>query len=86
MIRDIAIIVFTSIFSIVVVVIGVLIVRLHRTVHRTAENAEAISGSIRAFVTVPINPIHTLTELGNYLLGWIREYRAKQRRNEDDET
>lgn len=86
MIRDIAIIVFTSIFSIVVVVIGVLIVRLYRTVHRTAENAEAISGSIRAFVTVPINPIHTLTELGNYLLGWIREYRAKQRRNEDDET
>jgi heme/copper-type cytochrome/quinol oxidase subunit 2 len=86
MIRDIAIIVFTSIFSIVVVVIGVLIVRLYRTVHRTAENAEVISGSIRAFVTVPINPIHTLTELGNYLLGWIREYRAKQRRNEDDET
>ena len=86
MIRDIAIIVFASVFSIVLVVIGVLMVRLYRSVRRTAENAEAISGSIRAFITVPLNPIHVLTELGSSLLVWIREYRAKQRRNEDDET
>ena len=85
MIRDIAIIVFTVVSLVVVVIVGTLMIRLYKTVHRAAENAEAVTGSIRSFISAPLNPIQTLTELGNYVVGWIREYRSKQRRNEEDE-
>jgi uncharacterized membrane protein affecting hemolysin expression len=84
-IRDLAIIVLAGVAVIVLLMGGVSIYRLSRSVHRTAGNVEAISAILLESVAKPLRNIPTIVETGRNVLGWVQEYLSKERRNEQDD-
>ncbi len=83
--RDIFIIVFTGIFSIVLLVIAILAFRLYRSARRVTGNMEEISGIVLDRVARPLTTLPPLIEIANYVLGLIQEFRSRGRRSDDDE-
>ena len=81
-IRDLAIIVLAGVAAIVLLIGGLSIYRLSRSVHRTAKNVEAISQILLESVVRPLRNIPTILESGRNVLGWVQEYLSKERRNE----
>ena len=64
---------------------GLLAFRLYRSIQRTAQNVEAISGVMLESVARPLSHIPTLVEIGRSVVGWVQEYRANQGREEEDD-
>lgn len=85
-IRDLSIIVLAGVAVIVLLMGGVSIYRLSRSVNRTAANVEAISVILHESVAKPLRNIPTILETGRNVLGWVQEYLSKERRNEQDDN
>ena len=83
--RDIFIIVFTGIFSVVLLMIAILAFRLYRSARRATGNIEEISGIVLERVARPLTSLPPLIEMINLALGWVQELRSRGRRSDDDE-
>ncbi len=83
--RDVFIIAFTGIFSVVLLVIAILAFRLYRSARRVTGNMEEISGIVLDRVARPLTSLPPLIEIANYVVGLVQEYRSRGRRSEDDE-
>ncbi len=84
--RDIFIIVYTGVFSIVLLVIAILAFRLYRSARRVTGNMEEISGIVLDRVARPLTSLPPLIEIVNYVLGWVQELRSRGRRSDDDDS
>ena len=88
LIRDISIIVAAAIFSLVLLGIGFVILKvylqLYPSVLRTARNVEQSSSIVLAVVSQPLSLLSALLEAGNRVWGLIESIRTKDRRNEED--
>ncbi|PKB83187.1 MAG: hypothetical protein BZY88_02510 [SAR202 cluster bacterium Io17-Chloro-G9] len=84
-IRDIFLIVSAGVLVVAVVLGGLVAFRLYRSIQRTAQNVEAISGVLLESVARPLSHLPTLVELGRTALGWVQEYRARQGRYQEDD-
>ena len=83
--RDIFIIVFTGIFSVVLLMIAILAFRLYRSARRVTGNVEEISSIVLERVARPLTSLPPLIEMINLALGWVQEFRSRGRRSDDDE-
>ena len=83
--RDIFIIVFTGIFSVVLLMIAILAFRLYRSARRVTGNVEEISSIVLERVARPLTSLPPLIEMINLALGWVQELRSRGRRSDDDE-
>ena len=83
--RDVFIIVYTGVFSVVMLVSGVLIFRLYRSARRVIKNMEEISGIVLDRVARPLTSLPPLMEIANYVLGLVQEFRSRGRRSDDEE-
>lgn len=70
---------------IVLLVGGVSLLRITRSVRRTAENVEIISGIVLESVAKPLANIPTILETGRNVVGWVQQYLSKERRDEPDD-
>jgi hypothetical protein len=89
LVRDITIIVAGGIFSIVLLIIGFLTLRMYRQLYpavlRTTQNVEQSSGIILAVVSQPLNLVTALLETGNRVWGLVEKIRTRDRSDEEDE-
>ena len=83
--RDIFIIVFTGVFSVVLLMIAILAFRLYRSARRATGNIEEISGIVLERVARPLTSLPPLIEMISLALGWVQEFRSRGRRSDDDE-
>lgn len=83
-IRDLFIIVFTGTFTLVLLVTWLWMFRLNRSVHQAGKNLEEISSIVLNRVARPLGTLPPLMDVFKYVLGWIQEYRSRERRDEDD--
>ena len=70
---------------IVLLVGGVSLLRITRSVRRTAANVEIISGILLESVARPLANIPTILETGRNVVGWVQQYLSKERRDEPDD-
>ncbi len=70
---------------IVLLVGGVSLLRIIRSVRRTAANVEIISGILLESVARPLANIPTILETGKNVVGWVQQYLSKERRDEQDD-
>ncbi len=70
---------------IVLLVGGVSLLRITRSVRRTAANVEIISGILLESVAKPLANIPTILETGRNVVGWVQQYLSKERRDEQDD-
>ena len=78
------IIVFTGIFTLVLVVTALWVYRLYRPVHRVGENLEEISGIVLNRVARPLSTLPPLIDVLKYVSGWIQEYWSREKRDESE--
>ena len=83
-IRDLFIIVFAGTFTLAVLVTGLWLFRLYRSVHRTGENLEEISSIVLNRVARPLSTVPPLMDVVKYVEGWIQECRSREISEEDD--
>ena len=88
LIRDISIIVAAGVFSLVLLGIGFVVLKvylqLYPSVLRTTRNLEQSSSIILGVVSQPLNLLTALLEAGNRVWGLIQDIRNKDRRNDED--
>jgi hypothetical protein len=70
---------------VVLLVGGVSLLRITRSVRRTAANVEIISGIVLESVAKPLANIPTILETGRNVVGWVQQYLSKERRDEPDD-
>jgi hypothetical protein len=70
---------------IVLLVGGVSLLRITRSVRRTAANVEVISGILLESVARPLANIPTILETGKNVVGWVQQYLSKERRDEQND-
>lgn len=70
---------------VVLLVGGVSLLRITRSVRRTAANVEIISGIVLESVAKPLANIPTILETGRNVVGWVQQYLSKERRDEQDD-
>ena len=85
-IRDIFIIVFTGVFTLVLLVGIFLAFGLFRSVRRTVRNVEEVTSIIVNKVAKPLSNLPALADVVRTVLGLVQQYRSRERRNEDGET
>ena len=84
-IRDIFIIVASGVFVLVLLVAGWLAFGLYRPLRRAARNLEGLSEIIVNRVVGPLSNLPSLAEVAKNVMGLVQQYRAGERRNDDDE-
>ena len=85
MIRDLVVIVATVIFTVVVVVAGVLFFRLYRPLRTAARNLEYASNVILHGLVRPLNSLAALAELANRALAMFDDWRSRNRGSDDEQ-
>jgi hypothetical protein len=70
----------------VLVVVGLLVFRLLRSVRRIIRNVEEVSSIIVNRVARPLSNFPGLADMARTVMGLVQQYRSRERRNEDGET
>ena len=88
LVRDISVIVAAGIFSVTLLLIGYVTLRIYRQLYppvlRAARNVEQSSGIILGVVAHPLNLVTALLEAGNRVWGLVQNIRSRDRSEEED--
>ncbi len=79
-------IVFTSVVTVVALVIALMLFRVYRPLRRTAQNLEVISEIMAERVTRPLSNIPFLMEIVRYAVGWVRGFRQEKKESDDGDA
>ena len=64
---------------------GVYLLKISRSVRRTAKNVEVISEVLLESVARPLSNIPMILESAGNVFGWVQQYLSKDRREEQDD-
>ena len=85
LIRDIAVIIAAGVFTLVLLAVGFILLRLYPITRRTLQNVEQTSSMVYSVVSQPLNLVSGVVELVNRVLAMVTRLRNRNQEVEDVE-